>query len=291
MIFSLFASTAIFDLLTLFPTLVRIYAEKWVDLLVGNLGMKVLRHEEFNQGCEATCNGPYSRPWSKTMIGFGSELDHFVFELTYNYGIRSYEKGNDLRFVKLAVPDSWEPPTELPFTLSNGTYILNGYDHVEWHVTKGHKTAFVEHVSINVANIDKAKSFYQNVATLTLTGETADSATLSWRAKDLTKLQLVQLPEGAQVNHGTAFGRIAFTCPAVEPVEARVKASQTVIKHGPVKLDTPGKATVEVLIIEDVDGYEICFVEATGFDELSKPVEGADKIDWATRSEYGADTF
>lgn len=23
------------------------------------LGLKVLRHEEFDEGCEATCNGPY----------------------------------------------------------------------------------------------------------------------------------------------------------------------------------------------------------------------------------------
>jgi hypothetical protein len=37
---------------------------------VNVLGMKVLRHEEFGSGCEASCNGPYSRPWSKTMIGY-----------------------------------------------------------------------------------------------------------------------------------------------------------------------------------------------------------------------------
>ena len=31
------------------------------------LGMKVLRHEEFSEGCEATCNGPYGGAWSKTV--------------------------------------------------------------------------------------------------------------------------------------------------------------------------------------------------------------------------------
>jgi len=29
------------------------------------------------------------------MVGYGSEDTHFVVELTYNYGIISYEKGND----------------------------------------------------------------------------------------------------------------------------------------------------------------------------------------------------
>ena len=33
------------------------------------VGMKVLRHEEFEKGCEAACNGPYDGKWSKTMIG------------------------------------------------------------------------------------------------------------------------------------------------------------------------------------------------------------------------------
>jgi hypothetical protein len=29
------------------------------------------------------------------MVGYGPEETHFVIELTYNYGVTSYEKGND----------------------------------------------------------------------------------------------------------------------------------------------------------------------------------------------------
>lgn len=36
---------------------------------------------------------PYQTRWSKTMIGYGSEDTHFVVELTYNYGISAYAKG------------------------------------------------------------------------------------------------------------------------------------------------------------------------------------------------------
>lgn len=40
------------------------------------------------------CNySPYENRWSKTMIGYGSEHTHFIMELTYNYGIKSYELG------------------------------------------------------------------------------------------------------------------------------------------------------------------------------------------------------
>lgn len=38
---------------------------------------------------------PYDGKWSKTMVGFGPEDDHFVAELTYNYGVGEYQLGND----------------------------------------------------------------------------------------------------------------------------------------------------------------------------------------------------
>lgn len=59
-----------------------------IDFYKNTLLMHVLRHEEFEGGCAATCNGPYSGSWvsklwkkntnifkfqSKTMIGYGHE--------------------------------------------------------------------------------------------------------------------------------------------------------------------------------------------------------------------------
>lgn len=68
---------------------------------MNSLGAKVLRHEEFQQGCQATCNGPHEGHWTKTMIGWGSEDSSFVFELTYNYGVDQYVRGNDLECIHL----------------------------------------------------------------------------------------------------------------------------------------------------------------------------------------------
>ena len=33
------------------------------------------------------------------MAGFGPEDDHFVVELTYNYGIKEYQLGNDFQVI------------------------------------------------------------------------------------------------------------------------------------------------------------------------------------------------
>jgi len=41
--------------------------------LLNTLGCRILRHEEFESGCEATCNGPYSGYWSKSMVGWENE--------------------------------------------------------------------------------------------------------------------------------------------------------------------------------------------------------------------------
>lgn len=44
---------------------------------------------------------PYDGKWSKTMVGFGPEDDHFVAELTYNYGVGEYHLGNDFLVIFL----------------------------------------------------------------------------------------------------------------------------------------------------------------------------------------------
>lgn len=35
------------------------------------------------------------------MVGFGPEDEHFVVELTYNYGVGEYKLGNDFRVRKV----------------------------------------------------------------------------------------------------------------------------------------------------------------------------------------------
>jgi catechol 2,3-dioxygenase-like lactoylglutathione lyase family enzyme len=72
------------------------------------LGMKVLRHEENDAACPLTCNGEFDTAWSKTMVGYGPEDTNYALELTYNYGIESYEPGNGLQRFVLVLPDAVE---------------------------------------------------------------------------------------------------------------------------------------------------------------------------------------
>lgn len=103
-----------------------------------------------------------------------------------------------------------------------------------------------------------------------------------------TKLQLVSI--ATPIDHAKAFGRIAFATPDVQIQYKAVKESNNKILHEPVVLDTPGKKSVQVVIVQDTDLYEICFVEDEGFRDLSKFIPGVtDVIDWDKRAESGAD--
>lgn len=85
----------------------------------------------------ATCNGPYAGAWSKTMIGFGPEKEHFALELTYNYGIDGYDFGNDLQYIALHgdVAAFQHRATAQGYAVTQeagGSIVIQGPDHYRW---------------------------------------------------------------------------------------------------------------------------------------------------------------
>ena len=58
---------------------------------------------------------------------------------------------------------------------------------------------------------------------------------------------------GGTVEHAKAGGRVAFSCPSenLRGIEAKVRAAGHTILTPYLSLDTPGKATVQVVILAD----------------------------------------
>ncbi|XP_075969773.1 glyoxalase domain-containing protein 4 [Anticarsia gemmatalis] len=238
------------------------------------LGMKVLRHEEFSEGCEAACNGPYANRWSKTMVGYGPEDSHFVVELTYNYGITHYEQGND--FIGLTVQSS----ESLKRAAANNWPVKeeNGLKYVE--APGGYKFYIVDKpqpvdkdpvvkVSLASSNLEKSVAYWNGLLSLKIFEKSSKSALLGF-GDDQAKLELVDI--GEPVNRAKAYGRIAFSCPFDEQpiIDQKIQAAQGTILTPLISLDTPGKATVRVIILADPDGHEICFVDDESFRQLSQ---------------------
>jgi len=265
------------------------------------LGMHVLRHEEFNSGCEASCNGVYQRPWSKTMIGYGNEIDHFVFELTYNYGISNYERGDDLRHITIHGKDTILERAKSygvePVVEDGQTYLLCPVDGYRFCLVNAENSPRdpVVNVSINVSNIQRSEDYYVSLLEMTLFSkidtEGQDKFITVGYNEELSKLELVERVGKSRkmIDHAEAYGRVAIAIKDINVIYQKILSSGDKVLHHPVKLDTPGKATVEVVILQDRDDYEICFVGEEGFNSLSLPIEGNDFIDWEKRLEDGAD--
>jgi len=72
-------------------------------------------------------NRPYDGKWSKTMIGYGPEDEHFVLELTYNYGIGSYRKANELISIDILKKDI-KPVLAAGGIMELDSDVINGAD-------------------------------------------------------------------------------------------------------------------------------------------------------------------
>ncbi|XP_031556933.1 glyoxalase domain-containing protein 4-like [Actinia tenebrosa] len=245
------------------------------------LGMKALRHEEFEEGCKASCNGPYDGKWSKTMVGYGSEDDHFVVELTYNYGIKEYKLGNDFQGLTIHSKDAVANAKKNNYNMIEkeaGCYLTQAPDGYPFYLVDENISGDpVQKISLGVSSLSKSLDYWHKLLGMTVVNQSDSKATLAYNTNEC-KLELVQL-EG-KVDHATAFGRIAFSCPKNElpGIESAVKQEGHAILTPLVSLDTPGKATVQVVILADPDGHEICFVGDEAFRELSKVDPEGDKL-------------
>jgi lactoylglutathione lyase len=70
--------------------------QRSIDFYTRVLGMQVLR----------TTDRPEQK-YSLAFVGYGPESEHAVLELTYNYGVDSYELGTAFGHVAIAVDDAY----------------------------------------------------------------------------------------------------------------------------------------------------------------------------------------
>lgn len=246
------------------------------------LGMKVLRHEEFADGCDAACNGPYANRWSKTMIGYGPEDTHFVIELTYNYGIKEYERGNDFQGITIKSKEAIERARSngWPMSEEGGKIVLEapgGYKYYLINEPQPKDKDPVENVMLSSSNLQSTIAYWKNILELKVFNQTDNSVLLGY-TDDQAKLEFRDI--GTKVDHAKAYGRIAFSVPHDEQpeIQKRIKDHGNVILTDLITLDTPGKASVRVIILADPDGHEICFVDDEGFRQLSVPDYPSEQI-------------
>ena len=243
------------------------------------LGMRILRHEEFDGGCEATCNGPYDNKWSKTMVGYDHEDTQFVSELTYNYGIGSYKLGNDLRGIHVQSRVAYDNLRSGKYPVESevgNVFKIRDPDGYPFFVRSGDSDAVFK-VTIAVTDLKRSLDYWRTTLGMSVYSQSKERVILGF-ASDQCRLELLPIQE--PVVHDTAIGRIAFACPwdDQQVIRDRVKLIGGAIMNDLIELPTPGKATVRVLILIDPDGYEICFVGDEGYRDLSQIDDQGDEL-------------
>jgi len=79
-------------------TMIRVSdLEKSITFYTNILGMKLLRRHEYPDG-----------KFTLAFVGFGDEKDNAVIELTYNWGVTTYDKGNAFGHIAIEVEDVYK---------------------------------------------------------------------------------------------------------------------------------------------------------------------------------------
>jgi lactoylglutathione lyase len=72
--------------------------QRSIDFYTGVLGMSLLR----------TSDNPEYK-YTLAFLGYGRNPEHAELELTYNYGVESYDLGTAYGHIAIAVPDATQP--------------------------------------------------------------------------------------------------------------------------------------------------------------------------------------
>jgi catechol 2,3-dioxygenase-like lactoylglutathione lyase family enzyme len=255
------------------------------------LGMHALRHEEFGEACKATCNGadasgnPYEGAWSKTMVGYGDEAENFVLEVTYTYAVKSYDFGNDLAWIKIRSRPAYAAAiekrmgTEVDMRTVQVRSPTEGFTFRIVGEDPDPGVGPIVSICLHVSDLQASLRSWTDGLGLLEVDHGDEWATLSCGATSAT-LRLCQLPHGQRVRRGTGYGRLAFAVPAAELSDMAAQAVDAGFKiQTPlVTLETPHKADVQVVILSDPDGHEVCLVGEEGFAELSRVDESAPQL-------------
>ena len=76
--------------------------EKSLAFYTEILGMKLLRRNDYPDG-----------KFTLAFVGYGSETDGAVIELTHNWGVEKYEPGNAFGHIAIEVPDAYAACAEI----------------------------------------------------------------------------------------------------------------------------------------------------------------------------------
>lgn len=185
-----------------------------------------------------------------------------------------------------------------PFSVEDKVYVLQSPEGYKFYVIDEPSNGDpVEAVIINSNDLEKTQSYWSDFLNMKLLQQSDKEIRLSYSSNQAQlvfkkignlicfkykirakAILFVFIPLDEAIDRKTAFGRIAFAIPFDDQTKLNDEATKRNVKiiHPLTSLDTPGKATVRVIILSDPNDLEICYVDEEGFTQLSQVDERSD---------------
>ncbi|CAM9638948.1 unnamed protein product [Sphacelaria rigidula] len=240
--------------------------------------------------------------YSNAFLGYGTESrgQHFSIELTYNYGVESYNIGDGFKGMGLRLPDLAGVvekakaeggeikiilgPSIIPDepvgkeTVENMAVIKdpNGYT---FEVTEdANRRDPVSKVSLLVLDMEKTIDFYQDALGMTLLRRrsllprrTAQATWMGYATEDdSTVVELYYEYARENIAKGDGYGQIAISTPDVFKAAAAVEETMYNVTRAPGPV--PGIGT-KITAVTDPDGFKTVLVDE---EDIEKELEEAE---------------
>lgn len=223
--------------------------------------------------------------YSNAFLGFGPEEKNFAIELTYNYGVESYDLGTGFGHFGLAVPDVYATSdvikaangkiTREPGPVKGGQSVIafaedpSGY---KWELIQRKDKSIPEpicQVMLRVSDLDRSVAFYRDVLGMRLL-RTRDNpeykytlAFMGYGDEDSTTVfELTYNYGSTEYTKGEGYAQVAISTEDVYKTAEAIKAGGGNVSREPGPV--PGIGT-KIVACTDPDGWKIVFVDNEDF--------------------------
>lgn len=243
-----------------------------IDWYTKNFGMKLLRHRDVPD-----------EKYSNAFLGFGPETTNFALELTYNYGVDSYDLGTGFGHFAVALPDVYKAVETIKANggevtrdagpVKGGKTVIafakdpTGY---QWELITRPKTKEpLAQVMLRVGDLQRSIDWYTNVLGMKHL-RTRDNPeykyTLAFMGygdeEDNTVIELTYNYGKTEYDKGKGYAQVAISTNDVYKTGEQIKAAGGKLLREPGPL--PGLGT-KILSTTDPDGYKYVLVDNEDF--------------------------
>eukprot|EP00878_Enallax_costatus_P000978 GHUV01001110.1.p1 GENE.GHUV01001110.1~~GHUV01001110.1.p1 ORF type:complete len:315 (+),score=58.46 GHUV01001110.1:162-1106(+) len=251
--------------------------KKYTDFCTNLLGMKLLRSRDIPE-----------EKYSNAFLGYGPEQTNFAIELTYNYGVESYDIGEGFGHFAVALPDVDATAEKIKAgggTITREAGPVKGGNTViafakdptgyMWELIQRPQTKEpLCQVMLRVGDLQKSIDWYRNVLGMKLlrTRDVPDyKYTLAFMGygdeNDNTVIELTYNYGKTEYSKGNGYAQVAISTKDVYKSAEAIRAASGKITREPGPV--PGLGT-KILATTDPDGYKYVLVDEADFLEELK---------------------